>query len=102
MRRLPQTFGDYLAIAISPALIILLLGSFLSFVITVFYQGEFVARLTFIFWLFALAAVLISRISVEEGRERAIIFALALALATGAAILRFVEFSGTWANLRMI
>ena len=44
-RRLQQTLADYLVIAISPALIMLLVGSLVFFLLRVFYQGSFPERL---------------------------------------------------------
>jgi hypothetical protein len=93
-RRLKKTLLDYLVIAISPALIMTMVGSLVFFLIQVFYQGNFQGRLQYIFALFVMAAVLIARISIEEGRERAIIFAIPLGIVTLLAINRFVQFQG--------
>lgn len=93
-RRLDKTLGDYVAIAISPALIMLMVGSLLYFLVEVFYQGRYEARLLWILACFTLAIVLIARISIEEGKERAMLFGLPLALVTAMAIRRFVEFQG--------
>ena len=80
-RRLHKTLVDYLVIAISPALIMTLVGSLVFFLIEVFYQGNFQGRLQYIFALFVIGAVLIGRISIEEGRERAALFAVPLGIA---------------------
>ena len=61
-RRLPQTLGDYLIIGVSPALIMLLVGSLVFFLVEVFYQGEFAFRLSFIFAMFVMAMLLIPRL----------------------------------------
>jgi len=79
MARLQKTLIDYVVIAISPALIMLLIGSLVFFLIEVFYGGALEGRGKYIFGLFVFAAVLIARISIEEGRERSIIFAVPLA-----------------------
>ena len=76
-RRLHKTLVDYLVIAISPALIIAMVGSLVFFLFEVFYQGNFHGRLQYIFALFVIGTVLIGRISIEEGRERAALFAIA-------------------------
>jgi hypothetical protein len=89
-----KTLIDYLVVAISPALIMLLIGSLVLFLLEVFYQGNFQGRLQYIFSLFVFAAVLVARIAIEEGRERAILFALPLAVVTLVAIERFVQFQG--------
>jgi hypothetical protein len=93
-RRFKKTLIDYLVIAISPALIMLMVGSLVFFLIEVFYQGSFTGRLVYIFALFVMAAVLVARISIEEGRERALLFAIPLAVAILLTINRFVQFQG--------
>jgi hypothetical protein len=94
MARLKKTLLDYLVIAISPALITLMVASLVLFLIQVFYQGNFQGRLQYIFALFVMAAVLIARISIESGRERAVIFAIPLGIVTLLAINKFVQFQG--------
>ncbi len=94
VRRLHKTLVDYLVIAISPALIMLLVGSLVFFLIEVFYQGNFQGRLQYIFALFVIGAVLIGRISIEDGRERASLFAAPLGIAILLAINKFVAFQG--------
>ncbi len=93
-RRLQKTLVDYLVIAISPALIITLVGSLVFFLLEVFYHGTFQVRLHYVFALFIIGAVLISRISIENGRERGLLFALPLAIVTLLAINKFVRFQG--------
>ena len=75
--RYDKTLADYLVIAVSPALdhdahrqprVLPLAGV---------YQGNFDGRLHYILTLFIFAAVLIGRISIEEGIERAALFACA-------------------------
>ncbi len=65
-----------------PALTMLVTGSIAWFLIEVFYSGPLVGRCKWIFGLFSFAAVLTSRISIEEGRERAAIYGFGLAFAT--------------------
>ncbi|MDP6554932.1 MAG: hypothetical protein QGG71_09715 [Pirellulaceae bacterium] len=98
-RRPRPTLADYAVIGISPALIMFLIGSLVFFLITVFYQGQFDVRLSFIMVMFIMAAVSIARISINEGREYASLFALPLAGVTLFAMFRFVEFSGAFARL---
>jgi len=98
-RRPDKTLVDYVVIAISPALIMMLVGSLVFFLVEVFYQGNYPGRLCYILALFVFAAVLVGRISIEEGAERAAAFAIPLALATAFAVNRFVEFQGEgWAH----
>ncbi len=101
-RRLDKTLIDYLVIAISPALIMTLVGSLLFFLLQVFYRGDYGGRLHYIFALFVFATVLLGRVSIEEGRERASLFAIPLALATLLALNRFVEFQGLLGSLNWL
>ncbi|MEE8451563.1 MAG: DUF4129 domain-containing protein [Thermoguttaceae bacterium] len=93
-RRLDKTLTDYLVIAISPALIMALIGSLVFFLIEVLYQGNYAGRLNFIMALFVMATVLIGRISIEEGAQRAALFGLPLAIVAALAMNRFVRIEG--------
>lgn len=93
MARLQKTLTDYMVIAISPALIMTLVGSLVYFLIAVFYHGGFQGRLEYIFALFVFAAVLIARISIEEGREYSMMYAIPLALAMLLVLGRFTSSS---------
>jgi hypothetical protein len=86
--------ADAIAIAINPALVMALIGSLVFMLLEVFYQGQYEIRLQYIFALFVFAAVLIARISMEEGAERAVAFALPLAVVTLLALNRFVQYPG--------
>jgi hypothetical protein len=94
-----MTSTDYVAIAISPALIMALVGSLVFFLIEVMYTGEWVARLDYIFALFVFATVLVARISIEMGSEHASLFALALGVVMFLAITRFVEHPSPFSHL---
>ena len=88
----PQpTLADYMAIAISPALIIVLVGSLAFFLLTVFYAGEFEEKMYWTTACFVVAAVLISRISIVEGAERASLFGLALGAVAALAMVKFTN-----------
>ncbi|MEX0678456.1 MAG: DUF4129 domain-containing protein [Pirellulales bacterium] len=97
-RRLHQTLADYVVIAISPALIMALVGSLVYFLLAVFYQGQYQERLHWVMACFVFAAVLIGRISIEEGFERAAPFGAALAILVGIAAYQFMEYQGTWVD----
>ncbi len=86
-----QTMADYMAIALSPALVIVLVGSLAFFLLTIFYAGEFEERMYWTTACFVFAAVLISRISIVEGAERASMFGLVLGLVAGLAMMRFTN-----------
>ncbi|MEX2176081.1 MAG: hypothetical protein WD872_17095, partial [Pirellulaceae bacterium] len=93
-RRTPETLADYLVVAICPALIMLLVGSLMFFLVEVFYQGQFQGRLTFVLAMFVLAVVCIARIAMEEGKAYATLYALPIAVLVGIALMRFVPGSG--------
>jgi hypothetical protein len=93
-KRLDKTEADYLAIALAPALIMVLVGSLVFFLTEVFYQGLYSERLHFVLALFVFAAVLVSRIAIEQSRAYAAMYAAPLGLATYVALLTFVEFEG--------
>lgn len=73
-----QTELDYAIIAIAPALIMVLVGSLVLFLAALFYQGGYPERLTYILCSFVFAFVLIARISIEEGWQRASLFGVVL------------------------
>jgi hypothetical protein len=77
-----KTFADLLVQVAGPALIMALVGSLVFFIFTVLYQGDYPFRVYWVFGLFIFAAVLISRISIEEGLERAAFYGIGLAAAT--------------------
>ena len=76
-----KTLADYLVIALSPALIILLVHSLCFFLVDIFYHGTAGGVRWVLFW-FVLAAVLIARIGIEQGTGHAMVYGLALAGAT--------------------
>jgi len=90
-KRLTMTGADYLAIAISPALVMALVGSLVFFLIEVLYVGQYQARMIYAFALFVFAAVLIARISIEMGTDHAALFALPLGIVMFLFLLRFVD-----------
>ncbi len=100
-RRFYKTTADYLVIALSPALIMALVTSLVFFLLLVFYRGQFHGRLQYIFFLFIFAAVLIARIAIDEGRERAALFSVALAVAVALVLNRFSDL-GLFANLGLM
>jgi len=77
-----KTFADYLVIALSPVLIIVLLHSFCFFLVDVFFRGEAIGAVRWVLFWFVLAVVLIARIGIEQGVEYALGYGLALASVT--------------------
>src|SRR5260221_14728104 len=57
-----KTVGDFVAIAIGPALIMTLIGSLVFFLVEVLYRGQYSERLHHVFGCFIFAAVLVARI----------------------------------------
>jgi hypothetical protein len=82
MRKPAKTFADYLVVAISPILIMLLVGSLAFFLIQVLYRDEMVQGVRWVTFWFVFAIVLVSRIGIEQSKEHAIFYGVALAAAT--------------------
>lgn len=91
-RRIHKSWTDYMIIGVSPALIIVMIWSLVAFLLTVLYSGPYPARITFIFAMFIMGAVLVTRISIEEGAEYASFFAVPLAIVMFIAAMRFVRY----------
>ena len=77
-----KTAADWLVIALSPALIMLLVGSLCFFLIEVFYRGQAEGSVRWVMFWFVLAVVLVTRIGIEQGAGLAAGYGIALALAT--------------------
>jgi len=87
--KLDKTLADYMAIAITPALIMLLTGSLVWFLAEVGYTGGRPERIRWILFWFVIAAVLVARIAIENGRAYASMYLLGLAGATSLTIFKF-------------
>lgn len=94
IRESEQSMSSTLLEVVGPALIILMVGSLVFFLIEVFYRGPHAGRLCWVFGLFTFASVLVSRISIESGRERGRIFGFALGLAAFITSFTLVDFEG--------
>lgn len=102
-KRLEMTSADYVTIALSPVLIMIMVGSLVFFLLELFYDGIHEARLTWIMFWFVFATVLVARIAIEEGSERAGIYGLALALAVAVTMVKFVDKPWlAWALLALV
>ena len=88
----PKSFNLVLMQIIGPALIIVMVASLVFFLIEVFYRGPHVGRLYWIMALFTFASVLVSRVSIEEGKERAFLLGFLLAVATFVTCSQLIEF----------
>jgi hypothetical protein len=87
-----KSFNRILMEIVGPVLIMLMVGSLVFFLIEIFYRGPPAMRLGWVLGLFTAASVLVSRISIEEGLERASIFGFALAAATLYVTVTLVDF----------
>jgi hypothetical protein len=91
--RLKQSFADYVAIAISPALLIALIGSLVFFLIEVLYSGVYQGRLQWILFFYVFGIVLASRVGMTEGiANRSGLYALVLSALTWVGLLIYVKF----------
>src|ERR1035438_1216794 len=77
-----KTLADYLTIAVSPVLVMVLVHSLCFFLVEVFYRGEAAGGVRWVLFWFVLAVVLIARIGIEQGDGHAMIYGLFLAVAT--------------------
>ena len=84
---------DFVAIVLSPVLIMLMVGSLVFFLIEVLQQGKFEGRLHYTFFFFVLGTVLIARISIEQGTKKAIFYGIGLGAACFIAMMAFVEYN---------
>jgi hypothetical protein len=82
MEKPTKTLADYLVIAVSPILIMVLVHSVCFFLADVFYRGEAAGGVRWVLFWFVLAVVLIARIGMVQGDGHALVYGLLLAGAT--------------------
>src|SRR5215469_14216368 len=88
-----QTLADYVALAISPALIMGLVASLVFFLINVLYAGEYVERMRWILFFFVFGAVLIARMTMlDDTCSRAALYGVPLGFLTWLGMQMFVEY----------
>ena len=87
---------DVVSLLISPILIMLMVGSLVFFLIEVVYAGRYEGRLLYTFFFFVAGSVLIARIAIQQGHQRAMIYGLGLGGACFAAMIAFVEYPNGW------
>jgi len=92
--REPPTATDYIVTALSPVLVMLMVGSLVFFLVEVLYAGRYSGRLLYTLFFFVVGAVLIARIAIEIDSGRASMYGLFLGGATFLALVRFVEYPG--------
>jgi hypothetical protein len=82
MSKPQKTAADYMVIALSPALIMALVGSLCFFLVGVFYRGLMVGGVYWVLFWFIIGIVLVSRIAIEKSTDYAFMYGLGLAVAT--------------------
>jgi hypothetical protein len=88
-----RTLADFVAIAISPVLIMALVGSLIFFLVEVLYVGQYEGTLLYILFFYVFGAVLVSRMAMtQEVSNRASIYGLVLGACTWLGLQRFVEY----------
>ena len=88
-----QTLADYVALAISPALIMGLVASLVYFLLNVLYVGEYVERMRWILFFFVFGAVLIARMTMlDNTSSRAALYGVPLGFLTWLGMQIFVEY----------
>jgi hypothetical protein len=85
---------DYVVTALSPLLIMLMVGSLVFFLVEVLYAGKYSGKLLYTLFFFVLGAVLVARISIEADAARASLYGLFLGIVTYIALLTYVEYPG--------
>jgi hypothetical protein len=88
--------ADYIVTALSPILIMLMVGSLVFFLVEVLYAGQYSGRLLYTMFFFVFAVVLVARISIQYDARRAAAYGIALAVVVYLAILSYVEYPKGW------
>ena len=83
---------DLAAICISPILIMMMVGSLVFFLVEVMYGGDFSGRVLYTMFFFVIGAVLIARISIQLGRNKAMMYSVALGGAVFLAMQMYVVY----------
>src|SRR3954453_4694381 len=86
---------DFSVMALSPVLIMGLVGSLACFLLHVLYGGQYGERLHWTLFFFVVGAVLVARIAIVVDPGRAKLYALVLGGVVFLAMLRFVDFLPT-------
>lgn len=86
------TAADYAVTAISPALIMMMVGSLVFFLITVLPTGDYKERLLYTTFFFVFGAVLIARIAIQYDAARAGLYGVGLGIVTFLAMSAYVDY----------
>ena len=101
-KRRPQTIADYAAIGLCPSLIVLLISSLVYFLVLCIYRGGYSGRIGYIWFMFILGAVGIARLSIQESRKYAMLYAVVLGGPTFFVLSSFMIVQGPAAALSPI
>jgi hypothetical protein len=93
------TLADYVAIAISPVLIMTLVGSLVFFLLEVVYRGDHATRIQWVLICFVGGMVLVARIGIEQGVEQAQLYGGVLLVVALLFAMRFLDSFGIAAGL---
>src|SRR5580692_1059376 len=77
-KRSRGTLVDYLVAAIEPALIMVMVGSLMFFLLDLWYEGPVLERLRWILFWFVFGIVLITRVSMQIGTSLAMAYGVTL------------------------
>ncbi|MEE2676114.1 MAG: hypothetical protein VX876_04035 [Planctomycetota bacterium] len=102
MHRKQKTTFDYMVIGISPALVTMMVTSLALFVSTVLNPSPFLGRFNFILMMYSMATVAIARISIDEGKERAVLFGIPLAIVTMFAMSSLVQYKEAVGGMKFV
>ena len=84
--------ADIVFTAISPALIMMMVGSLIFFLITVLPTGDYKERLLYTTFFFVFGAVLVARIAIQFDATRAGVYGLGLGVVTFIAMTAYVDY----------
>src|SRR5260370_13906357 len=84
--------ADFVVIALSPVVLMALVGSLVFFLVGVLFVGQYQGNLRWILFFYVFGAVLVARISIELDGARASMYGLILGGATFLGMLRYVEY----------
>jgi hypothetical protein len=87
-----KTLADFVVIALSPVLIMALVGSLVFFLVEVLYVGQYEGRLLWILFFFVFGAVLVARIAIEIDTSRAGMYGLILGGVAWLGLQRYVVY----------
>ena len=87
--------ADIVFTAVSPALIMLMVGSLVFFIITVLPTGDYKERLLYTAFFFVFGAVLVARIAIQLDAGRASAYGLGLGVVTFIAMTSYVDYPGS-------